>query len=846
MTVRFSNIKIKALSVLFLVTVVVSFFSLNTQSLVPAVTTMQAASLPIVKMKTAEGTIFNELHGYTSEVDAYLINESVTPLQEDRRLNVVIDKYDENVTRVSYKIRKLDDLSLLEDTEVKDMKESDGSIEMTLRIKNLIENDTEYLMEIAVATDAHENISYYTKVICSQGLKLQEKLQFILDFNRWTMNKEELDNITPYIETNSTGDNSNYGRVNIHSTKKQIGWGDLEPYPEAAAVPVIKEINSEVASISLKYQCAVQGATRSYDNVKVDEFYRIRQSKGQIYLLNFERMADQVFDSRGDLMESSRINLGISSDESAYIVTSSNGHYTCFVRQGNLWCFNDSNNTFTRIFSFEDESSDNIREGYQEHNIKVMDVDDKGSMHFIVYGYMNRGEHEGQVGVSLCSYDARENKVNELIYIPVDVPYQVLSENIGEIAYIGGNGAFYILLDDSLYSIDLTSKEKMTEISGLNDETYAVSADGSEIAYSLSGELYNTDTIRIFNMRNNTDYVMRAEGTDLLRVLGYIKNDFVYGRVHRDDITKYNNGTVMFPMYRIEIQNKAREIIKEYAPDGIYVSNAEVTGMRLTMTRVEKTADGDYVAVSADQLLNKDENAQDSGAYVEVVTTEERKKELYIDLVNQVTDVGNVTLLAAKSVQFSEGEIIRTDAQFTDAGRYYVYGYGRFQGSYTSLERAIQAAYTTYGTVYDRGAKTIWKRYKENAAQIGGIDNFLRLEGASDSFGRCLDTMLAAAGIEEDVQAFMEEYNAVELLEHAGLTVLQLHGVTLENVLYYINMGIPVTGRIGADSYVILTGYDTKNVTYIDMTTGKRETALLSDLSKIFAQWNNVFLTCKR
>ena len=58
------------------------------------------------------------------------------------------------------------------------------------------------------------------------------------------------------------------------------------------------------------------------------------------------------------------------------------------------------------------------------------------------YGYMNRGEHEGEAGVSLCRYSYADNKVEERLYIPVDIPYDILSQNIGNVAYLSDENTF--------------------------------------------------------------------------------------------------------------------------------------------------------------------------------------------------------------------------------------------------------------------------------------------------------------------------------------------------------------------------------------------------------------------
>lgn len=839
----FSDIKYKILGALFVAALIVSYIVLDSDAAAPVITQMDAATLPVVMMKTPEGILFNELHGYTAEIETYLINDSVTPLQENRQLNVIVNRYGENIKSLSYKIRDMKDMSLIEDTQVTDYKADGEYLDAVFRIKNLIEIDTEYLMEISIATDKHESINYYTRIFGGRDINIQDKLQFILEFNSWTFSDDNLDKIVEYIETNLTGDNTNYGKVNIYSSKSQIGWGSLNPVIEMNIIPSIKEMSDETASVSLRYRIAVPDSTGNYDSCNVNEYYRIRQSGDKMYLLNYERETDQIFDSRGDLMESSRISLGISSEQSAHVINSEDGRFTCFVRQAQLWCFDDEVNTFIKAFSFGDETSDGIREDYSGHNIKVMDVDNDGNIYFIVYGYMNRGEHEGEVGVSLCRYESKANQVDELIYIPVNVPYEVLSQNVGEVAYIGANGAFYILLDNALYSIDITSKEKMTEISGLTNETYAVSEDGTAIAYSTNGELYNTDEIRIFNMATGTDHMIKAEAGDKLRVLGYIKNDLAYGKMHAQDLVRYKNGGILFPMYCIEIMDNANEIIKQYQTEGIYVSDASVEGMRLSLERVIRNEDGDYEAISTDQLINREENIQDNGAFVEVVTTESRKKELYIDLVNKVKDASNVSMKTAAAIRFAEGEGIRVDAGFSDFERYYVYGYGKFQGSFTSLERAIGAAAQSYGTVRDLKGRVVWQRYKPSDMSINGIEAFY--EPNEESFAGSLDIMLAMAGVDADAQSnFDAGKTALEIIEQSGtLTALNLQGVPLENVLSCIGEGRPVVGRYGSSRYVVIKAYDSKNIRFYDTQDGKEATQTIGEASKLFEQWGNIFIT---
>ena len=49
------------------------------------------------------------------------------------------------------------------------------------------------------------------------------------------------------------------------------------------------------------------------------------------------------------------------------------------------------------------------------HDIKILNVDETENVRFMVYGYMNRGMHEGSIGVQVCEYNGMLNTVEELI-----------------------------------------------------------------------------------------------------------------------------------------------------------------------------------------------------------------------------------------------------------------------------------------------------------------------------------------------------------------------------------------------------------------------------------------------
>lgn len=827
------------LGVLFIATMVVTFLSMGLETVTPSATTMTEATLPVISMLTDEGTEFNSLHGYTTAINQALTNDSLTPVAQDRKLDIVIYNYGADVQEVSYKVRSLSDNSLIENTRVNTLNRDDNKITATLGIKNLIDDNVQYALEIMIKTPAHDEIYYYTRIVTGENYDLDKKFEFVKYFNECTLNQSRLNEIQKYLETSSSGNNSNYGKVNINSSLSQIGWGEITPYIESQLVPKVKEISKDVAIITLNYRAGAVNEYDSYDSYNVYEYYRIRQTNSGFYLLNYEREANQIFDGKNDLTSSGKINLGIQSSSTAEFGSDEKARYAYYVNEGSLWCFNTDDNIYTKVFSFNSDETDGVRENYNEHGIKILNVQDSGDCNFLVYGYMNRGEHEGESGVSLCRYSYADNKVEERLYIPVDIPYDILSQNIGNIAYLADENTFYILMDDSLYSVDLISKEVMTVVSGLVDGTYAVSEDGSAIAYSLNGKPYGTDSIRVFNMSDDSEHIIQAENDDYIKCLGYIKNDFIYGVAHKDDIIVKDDGNRTFAMYKVCIMNPSYEIIKEYEEDGIYISDASVADMRINLTRIVKSGSG-YEGTSIDQLINKDENVETDGLTLDSVVSDNRKQELAIKLTKAPASTA-VQFRASSDVEYREDAVLELAKEFKGDGRYYVYGYGKFQNSTTDISKAIALAYDTYGSVTDYNANTIWKRYRNTTGELKGLS----LSGQSgSSLANALQAVAAYAGGQSDVSEALKSMTADEVLSRIpGVSGISIKGVSIDKMLNFIDNGCPVIGKSGSDSYVIITAYDSKNVTYTDMTSGAGQTISLTDANKLFTQWENVFVT---
>ena len=153
------------------------------------------AVLPVVYMTTESGIKYNYLHGYTCEVEQNLIHDAVTPISSDRKLEISIKQYQSAVSGISYELRSVDGKDLIERTDVPDYSGQDGIIRAEFKFRNLLENNTEYMLRIDVGTEKLGTASYYTRLIIMDDANTDRKLEYISNFSKYTLDEEGLKNI---------------------------------------------------------------------------------------------------------------------------------------------------------------------------------------------------------------------------------------------------------------------------------------------------------------------------------------------------------------------------------------------------------------------------------------------------------------------------------------------------------------------------------------------------------------------------------------------------------------------------------------------------------------------------
>ncbi|MBQ3585051.1 MAG: hypothetical protein IJA27_10110 [Lachnospiraceae bacterium] len=791
----------------------------------------------------------NELFGYTTQMETKYMRNSITPIGTGRTIVVRVKNYENVIMGAEFELRTLDCERLIEKTEVNPENiVVDGEYtNITFTLDNMIDADTEYYLTVKLVTDRHESVYFYTRIEMLTDNYCQAEIEFAKMFSNATFDKSQSENIIGYLEPDSSEDNTNFGKVTIHSSYNQITWGELAPEKVTEPVITIKEVLNDVACYEMIYKVRALNDYDVYQYYTVKEYFRLKWTEQEIYLLDYERTMNQIFDASNQNISSVRINLGISSELDCEYMASDSTTYIAFAKQNGLWLMDIKKNEVISLFAFEETQANDIRQSNVNNQIQIVSVDDAGNTDFIVYGYMSRGEHEGMVGVSLYSYDSGDNLVREKIFIPFTRQYGILKETMGRLCYVNEENVMYVMLSDSVYSVDLTGSEYVQIISNLKDGNFAVNQSGNIIAWETDGTDSGSDAIKMLDLETGTEYeVKAAEGTKL-KVLGFVDDDMVYGTANTSDIVMDGSGDITVAMNKLEIINMSGEKLKEYVKEGYYFTDADISQNMINLSRVTRDADGVHFVKADDFQIFGNEEEEINVVTNSTISTDKKKKEVVIQFVKKVTTSSDLKNIYPKEIQFSETNALSIRELITGGDKYYVYGKGTVCKVTDKVADAINLAYDLAGVVISEESNYAWARIsKPTRYEITGISiPALATEDVNSKLASCLQAILLHNGINADVASLIAQgRTAIDILKENITTkkTMDLSGCTLEQMLYYVCQGDPVLAMTDNSNYVLIVGYDFYNVVLLNPVTGETYKQGQEEAGVMFENAGNKFV----
>lgn len=808
---------------------------------------MENATFPLVTINS-ENVEINLLHGYSSNLDANKIREVVTPIGLDQSFEVMIDQKDYDIKKLNYEIREFKNNELIESDSVSVFDEVDDKKMAKIKFRSELIPEKEYAVKITLITSKSQKMYYYTRVKQYENAHLQEQLDFVMHFHNSIKDKEKAQDIRQYLEFDSKMDATSLAYVNIHSEFDLITWGNLSPKILTKVVPSIIEIYSDIALVRLDYflEAEIDGTAQHF---QVAEFYRVRFSTNRMYLLNYERYMEALFDPRLASVAKSELKLGISNDYEVPYVASADKKKLAFVRNRELWFYNLDENEMVKVFSFVQEKTDYLRDRYDQHDIRILNMDAEGNMDFIVYGYMNRGQYEGRVAIVLYHYIRAENRIEELVYIPVDEPYQTLKENMGEFAYVNSRDVFYFHIYNNIYAYDLITRKLSALASDAHKDRVVVLNDLRHVAWQDSSDPKEAQNIYIMDLESGEIQTIRTlEGYRIL-LMDKIDANIIYGFAREEDIITRDDGQIMAPLSIVEIASVDKKVLKRYEVSGYYVSDLQVKDNLVELSRVKKVVTGNritYQPSSPDYIMNQIRSAAPL-LTVSTRVTEQALTELYLSMPSGFT-MAEIPkqLTTVNTVIYQDPTIRLTDITQQDQMKYYPYIMGRIAGSYQEAAGAVAVARDKIGVVLNSNMQLVWERgIKTNSHVIHKFENMNWTVTSDRTLESCLELLLSYQGIKvPKEQLSLKKQSAYDILEkHSKYTPVSLTGITLDDALYYVTIGRPVIAMTNSEDAVLIYGFDAFNIMVINPKQNTRSKMGIQDSTQIFENAGNIFIS---
>ena len=847
---------------------------------------MNDAELPLAYVSYGD-TLLNCMHGYTSDVDITLLRDSITPIDEQKHIEILVQNDKKYASGYSYEIRSIAGDSLVEKGDIEAADNGSGYDELDINVRMDLKKDMEYMLVVKASSEKGLAASYYTRIVVNDDYHEAELLKAVQDFHdaSFDFNALETESVigtykTEYAGT-STGDSFGLGHVNLANDYADIMWDGLKPTVVSDINIYIKEIDVNYAVIEMEYNASSitdQDVTSyyavkefykagyslvevsdseadgedsygdasygdaSYGDASYDEEYTDEESQGgqaeetshtepKITMFSYDRYVDEYFDRTGIDALNNVYEIGIvSSDDLEYRYVENN-RKIAFVRNGQLWMYDYDQGEIIRVYSFCADDYTEDAATYDAHNINIMEFADDGNLTFSVYGYMNRGDHEGKLGIGLFTFDYSTLEVDELLFVECNVPYEAMKTETSRLTYYDGQ-KFYYMMGGKVNAVDIKNRKQSYIAENLSAGDVKVSADMSVMAFGENEDQSQNTRITLMNMKTGNSYDITAGDGECLICYGFKDSDMVYGVSDIADAgvdadlesfseTKYSEESRdNIPAKRLYIVGSDGSQIKEYAKDGCYLMQVDVNANLLYLTRGEKS-NGKFVAIKDDFITFKEDDSKQTIGTVHnsSITGYDR---LYFTVPENIylSYIPNLNITKEK-IDDQNSYMIMTIER--DKVTYHVYDNLGLSKIYDVAGDAINYAESVAGIVVSSDGEVIYRKMESQEYNTIAAGIFHHSTGTVDaSLTDCLYMVLNYQGVQVTEDEIKQYGDPVTVLNTLGKKKgINVTGLSLDMLLGYVSDGIPVISRIDDGRYVLIVSYNDEDVRYYDPVENK-------------------------
>lgn len=805
-------------------------------------------SYPVMQISSEKGD-YNLMPAYENEIDISLVRNQVSLVNAKSELGIKLYCYDYDITAVQYVLfDTTPDEPIEQGTLNKLDRDEENICTGTIKLEKNLEKEKNYFLQMTIRLDENTQTYYYTQLLNGSEYHLANYLTFAKRFHNDVFSSKNMEKYAIYLEPSVASTNKSLASVNIESTMSSIFYGSLEVTPQTEPQIKIKEINKTYAVLEVSSFVSSADKKNAVQYYNVTETFKLRYTEERMYLLDYRREMGAMYN--GNLIDDQKndLGVGIQDENRIHYKHADDGSKLCFVDEGQLWYYDYEKSKTYKVYSIYSENLSDAHNIAGGSDIRILDLDKKGNITYLIFGYMGRGSYEGKNGIAIMKYNVHDNYSKEVIFMETSVPFDTMRRGLDKCVYVNGNNKFYCLLDGDLHRVDLEEGTDDLIATEIMNESLTVTEDDSLIALENDQDKTKNKIITIMDLETGEQTKVSCKGNERIRSYGFVNDDLVYGLADKEDVNYKNSDELLFPAKELCIVDHEGNRIKTISEEKKYIINASIEGTVIEMQTASKKA-GSFEANKSKKHIRYKQDPREQVVEIAYQYSPVYWTQLYFSFPDKIYVKVKPKLVETTIQAGRNNMVVELKRGENKLERYFAYAQGQMVGEYSTLTEAIKKADQTRGNVIDNEETTLWQCAFMDYGKVPGMEDYI--EQASNnkkSFKACMKMLARVAGKDPDkVVVNTKKYPIPELIEMStGKKGMNLSGCSLDEVLYYVDQGCPILTKLTDTKYVIVMSYNKDKIRYLDPVTRESTVVDRSGITRQLKGRGNYFYTYQR
>ena len=347
------------------------------------------------------------------------------------------------------------------------------------------------------------------------------------------------------------------------------------------------------------------------------------------------------------------------------------------------------------------------------------------------------------------------------------------------------------------------------------------------------------NALEMIDLSQDKKYEIKCEDDEVLRPIGFIEKDFVYGIGKKSQIVRKKDGTYLYPLEKVLIQNQDK-ILKEYEQKGVYITEAKIDGTTVMLTNSVKK--GSRYQKKDTSYVRYKKKTENKVVFVYGYTGT-RLNQLYLSFPDNVYIQSRPNYLSTNVMEQDENISVKfaeNNFKYQDA---YVYTGGKLSGVYSNMKDAVKDAKDGGGVVVNYHQMYLWEKgIAKTYARCSNIP-MVKAKSKDETDIACILMMAQAENIDTSYNKIKKMRGSAydKLFEVFDRNAVNYSDCSMEDLVYAISKNRSVMAKRKDGTYVLLMSYNQSDLRYYDPLTGKSVKVNRASLEKELKAAGSIF-----